>query len=111
MQIGITDDDRPVYRKIVKSNMANFVKQTSGYANPKIGLGVIVKELLSCDICAFRSSDKRIDILPTSGSGSTWNTWVVGFTVYNDETVINFANNIDWGAAYTLIATITYTKS
>lgn len=91
--------------------MTNFVKQTSGYANLRTGLGVLIAELLSYDVYAYRSADKRTDILPFTGSGSTWNTWVSGFSVVNGETVINFANNIDWGSAYTMTITIVYTKS
>lgn len=91
--------------------MTNFVKQTSGYANLSQGIGVLATEIMSLDLRAYRSNDKKTDIFPYSGSGSSLNTWFTGFSVVNGESVMHFANNIDWGSVYTLIATIVYTKS
>lgn len=90
--------------------MTNFVKPASGYANLRMGIGVLATGIMSLDLCAYRASDRRTDIFPYSGSG-VLNTWLTGISVVNGESVMNFANNADWGSAYTLTATIVYTKS
>ncbi|MEY8509786.1 hypothetical protein AALA78_16435 [Lachnospiraceae bacterium 42-17] len=109
VQIGIADGNKPVYRKIVKIPMTYFVNVSSGYANLAQGIGVLTKEILFLNAYAYRASDGRTDPLPYSGNG-TVSTWLTHTFTKNGETVLNFANKIEWGSAYTLIVTIEYTK-
>lgn len=109
-QIGTADGNKPVYRKVVKIPMTNFVAVSSGYANLSQGIGVLAKEILSLSACAYRASDGSVNTLPYSSNGSL-GTWIMNISVKNGESVLNFANNVNWGSAYTLTVTIEYTKS
>lgn len=109
MQIGVTDGNKPVYRKVVKIPMTYFVA-SSGYANLSQGIGVLAKEIFSLNAYAYRASDGHTDTLPYSGNG-TMSTWLAYVITKNGETVLNFVNKLEWGSAYTLIVTIEYTKS
>lgn len=109
VQIGVTDGNKPVYRKVVKIPMTYFVA-SSGYANLSQGIGVLAKEIFSLNAYAYRASDGHTDTLPYSGNG-TMSTWLAYVTTKNGETVLNFVNKLEWGSAYTLIVTIEYTKS
>lgn len=107
VKIGAKQDGTPVYRKIIKTPMTNFVKSDSGYGNLSINTGVLIKELTSLKM--FAVGGGGIYPLPYSGSGA-WDTWLMSFGTKNSQTVMNFANRVAWGASYTLNITIEYTK-
>lgn len=106
-KIGYMQDGTPVYRKIVKTPMTNFVKVDSGYGNLSIGTGVLIKEVLSVKI--FAVGGGNIYPFPYSGTGA-WDTWLRNFYTNGLQTSMYFINRTAWGATYTLNIIIEYTK-
>lgn len=107
IQVGVMQDGSPVYRKIVKTPMTNFTKPTSGYQSVSVGLGVIIKDLLSFNVFAFSGS--TFYPMPYSGDGH-YGTWLQSFAKTGTQTSMRLSNNVAWGASYTLVALIEYTK-
>lgn len=106
-KIGYLQDGTPVYRKIVKTPMTSFTQQTSGYQSVTVGLGVVIKNLVSFNIFAFSGS--TFYPLPYSGDGH-YGTWLQSFAKTGTQTSMRLSNNVAWGASYTLVALIEYTK-
>lgn len=100
-------DGTPVYRKIVKTPMTNFTKPTSGYQSVSVGLGVIIKNLLYFNVFAFSGS--TFYPMPYSGDGH-YGTWLQSFAKTGTQTSMRLSNNVAWGASYTLVVLIEYTK-
>lgn len=107
IQVGVMQDGSPVYRKIVKTPMTNFTKPTSGYQSVSVGLGVIIKDLLSFNVFAFSGS--TFYPMPYSGDGH-YGTWLQSFAKTGTQTSMRLSNNVAWGASYTLVVLIEYTK-
>lgn len=107
IQVGVMQDGSPVYRKIVKTPMTNFTKPTSGYQSVSVGLGVIIKDLLFFNVFAFSGS--TFYPMPYSGDGH-YGTWLQSFAKTGTQTSARLSNNVAWGASYTLVVLIEYTK-
>lgn len=106
-KIGYLQDGTPVYRKIVKTPMTSFTQQTSGYQSVTVGLGVVIKDLVSFNIFAFSGS--TFYPLPYSGDGH-YGTWLQSFAKTGTQTSMRLSNKVAWGASYTLVVVIEYTK-
>lgn len=87
--------------------MGGFTKPSSGYQQADLGTGVIIGKLLnvSCHIIGFKNYS-----LPYCANGTVWGTWLNTVEKVGTQHILRFYNNVDWGSAYTLRATIDYTK-
>lgn len=100
-KIGTADNNKTVYRKVIRFSMTSFTKPTSGYVTPTVPLGISGSyEVLSATATYAGYPN------PYSASGSVWSTWLRD-CLNNKAT---FYNNSAWGSAYTGILTIEYMK-
>lgn len=106
-KIGSLQNGTPVYRKIVKAPMTDFVAQTSGYHTVNIQTGILINDVLSSEIFAVGSAG--VYPFPYSGTG-VFDTWLKNFFKQGTQTTMQFLNKTAWGASYTLNAVIVYTK-
>lgn len=106
-QIGVTDSGQAIYRKTIYANMGGFTEPSSGYQQVDLGTGVIIGKLLnvSCHVIGFKNY-----ALPYCANGTVWGTWLNTVERVGTQHILRFLNNVEWGSAYTLRATIDYTK-
>lgn len=110
-QIGVTDSGEPVYRKTIRSAMTYFSKPSSGYTDCTISVGAYLKKILRADAHIVKNDNTEMYALPYSATGATWGTWLKSITSSGtQQSVLHFNNNVAWGSAYTLVATVDYTK-
>lgn len=110
-QIGVTDSGEPIYRKTIRSAMTYFSKPSSGYTDCTISVGAYLKKILRADVHIIKNDNTEMYALPYSATGATWGTWLRSITSSGtQQSVLHFNNNVAWGSAYTLVATIDYTK-
>lgn len=110
-QIGVTDSGEPIYRKTIRAAMTYFSKPSSGYADCTISFGAYLKKILRADAHIVKNDNTEMYALPYSATGGSWGTWLKSITnIGTQQSVLHFNNNVAWGSAYTLVATIDYTK-
>lgn len=110
-QIGVTDSGEPVYRKTIRSAMTYFSKPSSGYTDCTISVGAYLKKILRADAHIVKNDNTEMYALPYSATGGSWGTWLRSISSSgSQQSVLHFNNNVTWGSAYTLVATIDYTK-
>ncbi len=110
-QIGVTDSGEPIYRKTIRAAMTYFSKPSSGYADCTISFGAYLKKILRADVHIVKNDNTEMYALPYSATGGSWGTWLKSITnIGTQQSVLHFNNNVAWGSAYTLVATIDYTK-
>lgn len=110
-QIGVTDSGEPIYRKTIRATMTYFSKPSSGYADCTISFGAYLKKILRADAHIVKNDNTEMYALPYSATGGSWGTWLKSITNSGtQQSVLHFNNNVAWGSAYTLVATIDYTK-
>lgn len=87
--------------------MGGFTEPSSGYQQVDLGTGVIIGKLLnvSCHVIGFKNY-----ALPYCANGTVWGTWLNTVERVGTQHILRFLNNVEWGSAYTLRATIDYTK-